>query len=188
MRTALLIIDIFNDFQFVKGDELKDETEKMIPSILLLKKFAKANRFPIIYINDNPFQDSLSIPTFLQKMTTKSNFQMIEQLKPNIQDIFLFKKKFSAFFQTELETYLAQLKIEQLILTGIAGHICVLFTANDAYMRGFQLVTPIDAYACPGPLQKDFTDAMFLHVFHSTVIPTKQWIQSQRKPLYNQIY
>ena len=35
MRTALLIIDIFNDFQFVKGDELKDATEKMIPSILL---------------------------------------------------------------------------------------------------------------------------------------------------------
>jgi nicotinamidase-related amidase len=37
--------------------------------------------------------------------------------------------------------------MKTVLLTGIAANICVLFTANDAYMRDFQLVVPCDCVA-----------------------------------------
>ncbi|HEU0209063.1 MAG TPA: isochorismatase family cysteine hydrolase, partial [Candidatus Udaeobacter sp.] len=54
------------------------------------------------------------------------------------------KPKHSGFFSTTLETLLRYLETQTLILTGIAGNFCVLFTANDAYMRDFNLFVPAD--------------------------------------------
>jgi len=53
-------------------------------------------------------------------------------------------QKHSGFFSTTLETLLRYLETQTLILTGIAGNFCVLFTANDAYMRDFNLLVPLD--------------------------------------------
>lgn len=54
------------------------------------------------------------------------------------------QRKHSGFFDTTLDTLLDALRIRRVILTGIAGNICVLFTANDAYMRDFKLFAPAD--------------------------------------------
>ena len=51
---------------------------------------------------------------------------------------------------TTLEVLLNHLQVDTLILTGIAADICVLFTANDAYMRGFELIVPSDCVASNG--------------------------------------
>jgi nicotinamidase-related amidase len=59
----------------------------------------------------------------------------------------VLKPKHSAFFQTNLEILLDYLEATTLILTGIAGDICVLFSANDAYMRDFEIVIPSDCVA-----------------------------------------
>jgi nicotinamidase-related amidase len=55
--------------------------------------------------------------------------------------------KHSAFFQTNLESLLSYLGVSTLGLTGMAGDICVLFNANDAYMRDFKVVIPSDCVA-----------------------------------------
>ena len=58
------------------------------------------------------------------------------------RDYFVLKPKHSGFFDTTLDTLLETLGIRRVILTGIAGNICVLFTANDAYMRELKLFAP----------------------------------------------
>jgi nicotinamidase-related amidase len=55
--------------------------------------------------------------------------------------------KHSAFFQTNLEILLKYLGVSTLILTGMAADICVLFSANDAYMRDFRIIVPPDCTA-----------------------------------------
>jgi isochorismate hydrolase len=72
---------------------------------------------------------------------------MVELLRPDEDDYFVLKPKHSAFFSTTLETLLDYLSVKVLIITGIAGNICILFTANDAYMRDFHLVIPADCVA-----------------------------------------
>ncbi|HKM52674.1 MAG TPA: isochorismatase family cysteine hydrolase [Isosphaeraceae bacterium] len=56
----------------------------------------------------------------------------------------LLNPKHSGFFSTTLDILLEYLGTKTVILTGIAGNICVLFTANDAYMRDFSLIVPCD--------------------------------------------
>jgi nicotinamidase-related amidase len=68
-------------------------------------------------------------------------------LIPEQDDYFVLKPKHSAFFQTNLESLLSYLGATTLILTGIAGDICVLFSANDAHMRNFKIVIPSDCVA-----------------------------------------
>jgi nicotinamidase-related amidase len=71
----------------------------------------------------------------------------VNLLRPEENDYFVLKPKHSGFFSTTLETLLRYLETQSLILTGIAGNFCVLFTANDAYMRDFNLFVPSDCTA-----------------------------------------
>jgi nicotinamidase-related amidase len=70
--------------------------------------------------------------------------EIVSLLQPEEDDYFVLKPKHSGFFSTTLETLLRYLGSRKLILTGIAGNFCVLFTANDAYMRDYELVIPSD--------------------------------------------
>ena len=69
------------------------------------------------------------------------------QLQPDVDDYFVLKPKHSAFFQTNLEILLRYLGTTTLVLTGMAGDYCVLFTANDAHMRDFRIIVPSDCVA-----------------------------------------
>jgi nicotinamidase-related amidase len=68
-------------------------------------------------------------------------------LAPDEDDYFVLKPKHSGFHSTSLDVLLAHLEARTLILTGIAGNFCVLFTAHDAYMRDFRLFVPRDCTA-----------------------------------------
>lgn len=72
---------------------------------------------------------------------------IIQQIKPEPDDYFLIKPKHSGFYGTALNTLLRQLDVDSVIITGVAGNICVFFTANDAYMREYSIFVPRDAIA-----------------------------------------
>jgi nicotinamidase-related amidase len=69
------------------------------------------------------------------------------RLRPTRRDYFVLKPKHSAFYGTTLDILLNALRIRRVILTGIAGNICVLFTANDAHMRELRIYAPADCIA-----------------------------------------
>jgi len=71
----------------------------------------------------------------------------IRTLRPDAHDYFVLKPMHSAFYGTTLDVLLQQLGVRTLIVTGVAGNICVLFTANDAYMRGMHVFVPEDCVA-----------------------------------------
>ena len=59
-------------------------------------------------------------------------------------DYFVLKPKHSGFYASSLDVLLKNLGAKKLIITGFAADICVLFTANDAYMRDFEVIVPAD--------------------------------------------
>ncbi len=65
-------------------------------------------------------------------------------MRPTARYYFVLKPRHSGFYDTTLDTLLSALRIRRVIVTGIAGNICVLFTANDAYMRGLRVYAPAD--------------------------------------------
>ncbi|WP_044340453.1 cysteine hydrolase family protein [Rossellomorea aquimaris] len=146
-NSALVIIDMINTFDFQGGEELYENTLKIVGNIHELKKKAKKKGLPIIYVNDNYglWQDNMN--DIIEHCKKKKGETVIEILHPDTDDYFIIKPKHSCFFGTQLDILLHQLDVKHLILTGIAGDICVLYTANDAYMREYELSIPKDCMA-----------------------------------------
>jgi nicotinamidase-related amidase len=148
-KTALLLIDVINDLEFDDGEQLLTHALPMAVALSSLKGRAKAAGIPAIYVNDN-FGRWRSDFAKLVRHCLEQNVRgrpVATQLTPEEDDYFVLKPKHSAFFQTNLQILLDYLGATTLILTGMAGDICVLFSANDAYMRDFEIVIPSDCVA-----------------------------------------
>ena len=142
--TALLLIDVINDLAFEGSDGLVGQAEQMAVALGLLKRRAVATGVPAIYINDNFGQWRSDFRRTVAHCTARQSpgRRVSQRLRPTRRDYFVLKPKHSGFFDTTLDTLLETLHIRRVILTGIAGNICVLFTANDAYMREYTIFAP----------------------------------------------
>jgi nicotinamidase-related amidase len=142
---ALLLIDVINDFDFPESDQLVEYARSMAAKLLRLKRRAQKAGVPVIYVNDNFGRWKSDFRHTVDHCARHGRGRdMVKLLQPEESDYFVLKPKHSGFFSTTLETLLRYLQTQTLILTGIAGNFCVLFTANDAYMRDFNLFVPRD--------------------------------------------
>src|SRR6187551_1271905 len=144
--TALLLIDVINDLAFDGSAALVAQAEPMSARLASLKRRASAAGIPNIYINDNFGQWRSDFRKTVAHCTSRRSpgRRVSLRLRPTSRDYFVLKPKHSGFFDTTLDTLLETLRIRRVIVTGIAGNICVLFTANDAYMRGLRIYAPAD--------------------------------------------
>jgi nicotinamidase-related amidase len=146
---ALLLIDVINDLDFPEAHELLEHALPMARRLAALKKRAKAAGVPAIYANDNFGRWRSDFRAQVEHcLRPGSNGRpLAELLHPEDDDYFVLKPKHSGFFSTTLDILLRYLQVRTVILTGIAGNICVLFTAHDAYLRDLRLLVPEDCVA-----------------------------------------
>jgi nicotinamidase-related amidase len=143
-EVALIIVDVINDLDFPEAKQLARFIPDLADKIARLKRRAKAARVPVIYVNDNFGRWRSDFRALIEHCREGKARALIEKLYPEQDDYFVLKPKHSGFFSSTLETLLRYLGVRRLIVTGIAGNFCVLFTANDAYMRDYELTIPSD--------------------------------------------
>ncbi len=150
---ALLIIDMINDLEFEGGERLEDAAIEATRRTAALKERCVKARIPVIYANDNFGRWRSDFRQVVDRVLHDDvrGKPLAELLAPEEDDYFVLKPKHSAFFETTLETLLRYLGVRRLILTGITGDICVKLTANDAYMRDYEMVIPADCTASIDP-------------------------------------
>jgi nicotinamidase-related amidase len=143
---ALLLIDVINDFDFPEGDQLLELAQPVGKNIAELKKRVKAAGIPCVYVNDNFGKWQSDFKKLVARCTADDakGKDFVKLLVPDDDDYFVLKPKHSGFYSTTLDLLLTHLNAKNLILTGIAGNNCVLFTANDAYMRDYKVFVPQD--------------------------------------------
>jgi nicotinamidase-related amidase len=174
-KQALLIIDMINDFNFDEGKALAANTEKIIEPILKLKKSFNEKDLPVIYINDHYNLWQADFEKIMDYCRNEKSEKIISSISPEKdKDYFLIKPKHSAFYGTALHTLLQQLGVDTLILTGIAGNICVLFTANDAYMREYNLIIPEDCLASNEDQDNKYALTMMQNVLSAETKASKE--------------
>jgi nicotinamidase-related amidase len=146
---ALLLIDVINDLEFPGAESLAAAAGPMARRIAALKRRARAAGIPAIYVNDNFGRWQSDFNKVVQHCLEDGvrGEEMARLLRPEEDDYFVLKPKHSAFYATTLDTLLQYLGAKRLIFTGVAGNICILFSANDAYMRDFELHVPADCIA-----------------------------------------
>src|SRR5437867_13298602 len=103
---------------------------------LRLKRRAKKAGVPVVYVNDNFGRWKSDFRRTVEHCARHGRGrELVESLRPAEDDYFVLKPKHSGFFSTTLETLIRYSETQTLILTGIAGNFCVLFTANYDYRR-----------------------------------------------------
>lgn len=145
--TALIIIDMINKLDFEGSEDLLINTEPIIEPLLNLKQNAKKCGVPAIYVNDNFGLWREDLGSIIKECKKGIGKDFVKKFIPKKDDFFIIKPKHSGFYETQLNTLLKQMEVKNLIITGIAGDICVIFTAFDAYMREYNLWVPKDCLA-----------------------------------------
>ncbi|MBC7329322.1 cysteine hydrolase [bacterium] len=151
-KSALLVIDMLNDFAHPSGVLYASSVRDIIPRVKeKIEKAREANTL-VIYICDAHRPDDKEFETFPPHCVEGSwGADVVEELKPKDGDYIVKKRRYSGFYATDLELLLREKGIEELHLTGCLTDICVLFTCADAYYRGFKIFVSEEATAALTP-------------------------------------
>ena len=171
---ALLLIDVINDMDFEGAEALVRQAVPMARRIAALKRRAREARIPAIYINDNFGRWQSDFRKLVDHVLHDGvpGEEVARILEPEDDDYFVLKPKHSAFFETTLDTLLAYLGAKTLIMTGVAGNICILFSANDAYMRDYDLIVPSDCVASNTPDENRYALQQIEQVLKGDIAPS----------------
>jgi len=150
MRPALIVVDMIKD-NIGMHSELNPSSEfvKIIPNIQkLLSGFRKRN-LPIIFANDSFLERDFLFSGRMKPHAIRgtSGTQVITELGPEPTDTILEKRRFSAFFKTDLDMTLRLWKIDTIVVTGISTPGCIYMTAMDGFAHDFSAVIIEDCCA-----------------------------------------
>lgn len=152
MNSALLIIDMLNDF-FEQQARLAAQRTDLVASINALVHVFHSHGQPIIWIRQE-FAPNLS-DAFLEMrkrnihvtIAGTQGCHLLPELNYHPSDLMLVKKRYSAFFGTDLDELLKQLRPGVVVVAGINTHACVRTTVIDAYQRDYEVVVATDCIA-----------------------------------------
>jgi nicotinamidase-related amidase len=173
---VLLLLDMINDLDWEDGELLYEHMLPMAERLAALKRRARAAGIASIYVNDNYGRwrsDFRRLIAHCMQAECRGR-PIVEMLPPQPEDYFVLKPKHSGFFSTQLDVLLLYLKARTLIITGVASNICVLFTANDAYMRDFHLVVPSDCVAANTEEENAHALRLIQRVLKADVTPSTE--------------
>ncbi len=176
-RSALLIVDVMNRFDFPEAPQLLRQVRPVAPRIAALRRRFKRAGWPVIYANDNHGKWRSNFSQVVQACTAPDmpGAWLARLLVPDDDDYFVLKPQQSAFFATPLDALLRDLHIRRVVLAGVAGDGCVLATAIEGNMREFEMHVPRDCCASPSAARNRralavLDDAMRIPVAASTSI------------------
>lgn len=175
-RPALLLVDLFNRFDFEGGAALARHTLRILPALRRLRDGFDARGLPVIHANDNFLDWSASFADLVAACRAAGGAaaEVAEALLPARHHCYLLKPRHSAFLATPLPLMLHDLGADGVVIGGIAADSCVLATAQDAKMRGLPLRVPADATAAISPSRK----AAAMQVLRSSLLVDTRGVRS----------
>jgi maleamate amidohydrolase len=149
---VFLIIDMLNDF-FRQHATLAAQRTQLVSAINSVARTFREYRQPIIWVRQEFRPDLEDAFLDMRKHELRVTIagtdgcEILPDLECDASDSFVTKKRYSAFFRTDLDARLDALKPELLFVAGINTHACVRTTVVDAYQRDHNVVVIADAIA-----------------------------------------
>ncbi|MGB1247848.1 MAG: cysteine hydrolase family protein [Chitinophagales bacterium] len=185
MNTAVLVIDMLNDF--FRDGRLKDNRYKLCNNINTLLSAARKQNLEIFWVRQI-FKEDLSDAFLVMKkrniritMENSEGAEFLKELDKNENDHEIVKKRYSAFYKTQLEEILANNGIDEIILCGVNTHACIRTAAIDAYQRDLEVIIAKDCVDSPDKRHHDIS-LQYLGNEISRVLNSKQIINSLLSP------
>ncbi|HEY0633270.1 MAG TPA: isochorismatase family cysteine hydrolase [Thermoleophilaceae bacterium] len=146
-NTAVIIADMLNSYDHEDAEPLVESVKEQLPGIVDLRDRAQASEALLVFVNDNHNAWEAGREELIEKALAGEHPELVEPIAPRDPMPFIAKGRHSAFYQTALEHLLRSEGVQQVVLAGQVTEQCVLYTALDAYLRGFDMVVPPDAVA-----------------------------------------
>ena len=144
-HAAVLVVDMLQDF--VYGALACDRGKAIVPATARLLDAAREAGIPVIFCND------CHLPKIDRELALWGDHaiagtpgsEVIPELNLCEKDYVVPKRRYSGFFQTDLDILLKELGVNTVIMTGLHAHMCVRHTSADAYMLGYDVVVAKEA-------------------------------------------
>jgi len=167
---VLMVVDMQNDF-ILKGAPVEcPGGREIVTKLKQLISFVRSMDIPIIYTQQVHRPGKIDFGRMLDKKDLERNIEgtpgveIIEELKPHNNDFIVKKRRYSAFFKTDLEILLKGLQKEVLIITGVATNVCIYATALDAQQRGYYVIVAKDCVSGHGSTNDWIHDAFLKNI------------------------
>ncbi|MFN8225663.1 MAG: isochorismatase family protein [Mycobacterium sp.] len=146
--TAVLVIDMLNDYRHPDAEQLAESVSTMIdPLVGLIEEADRRGHVDLIYVNDNRGDFTADYRTIISDALDGARPDLVEPILPQSDWLSLLKVRHSVFYATSLDYLLRRLETRRLVLTGQVTEQCILYSALDGYVRHYEVVVPPDAVA-----------------------------------------
>lgn len=151
-RFVFIVVDMQNDF-FGGRSRLANQRGSLISSINTLAQEFHRHNLPVIWVRQEFAADLSDAPRRVKRDGTRVTLagtdgcQILPELDRASGDQIIVKKRYSAFFGTDLDSILAEVRLDTLVIAGINTHACVRMTAIDAYQRDYDVIIASDCIA-----------------------------------------
>ena len=147
-KTAVIIADMLNAYDHEDAEPLAESVREVLPCIAKLRDDAAAAADSLtVYINDNNDQWDVYREEIVEAALNGEHPDLVEPIAPRDRVPFIVKGRHSIFYQTAVDHFLRSQDIQRIVLTGQVTEQCILYSALDAYIRGYEIVVPRDAVA-----------------------------------------
>jgi nicotinamidase-related amidase len=168
--TALIVVDMQNDFVKEGGALVVGDAEKTIQAIKRLLDLARRRSMVVFYTQDTHDPGDPEFPIWGQHVLRGSwGWQIIEELTPRPTDRVIQKLRYDGFFGTPLDHELRLRQVATVIVCGTVANICVLHTAGSAALRGYKVILPIDAISAITPFDFQATIRQTSFLYRGTI-------------------
>ena len=140
---AILVVDMLNDFFKEGGEMVLEGGDVLYEPIEQLTRTARQLKMPVFWLNQSLSpDDTLFKKRVVHCLKGSWGAEIVNNLTVADEDIVIPKRRYSGFFQTDLDLHLRERSIQQVIVTGVVTNICVRSTVNDAFFLGYDVFVP----------------------------------------------
>lgn len=150
MKPAILVVDMLKDnLKESPRNPYLGAGKAIIPNLQKLLEASRKKGFPIIFACDSFLEGDFIFKGRMRVHSLRGTkgSEVLDELKPEPTDVVLPKRRFSAFFKTDLDMTLRVLGVDTIVVTGITTEVCVLMTALDGLCHDFSAIILEDCCA-----------------------------------------
>ena len=150
--TALIVVDMQNDFVKEGGSLLVPDAEATIPKIKVLLDLARESGMKVVFTQDTHNEGDPEWEIWPEHVREGSwGWEIVDELEPRENELVIRKVRYDAFYGTHLDHFLRLWGVDTLVICGTVANICVHYTAASAALRWYNVVIPRDATSALDP-------------------------------------
>jgi len=171
--TALVVVDMQNDFAHPDGKLFVPDAPATIPRIARLLAWARGQGMFVVFTQDTHYPGDPEFPIWGEHCLAGTwGWQIVDALAPREGELVLPKRRYDAFYGTPLDHELRLRRIERLVLCGTVASICVHYTAASAALRWYGVIIPVDATSALHPFDLEAANRQTAFLFRGVLTTT----------------